>query len=170
MDEKMISLCISYPVWGDPNKQMLFRIADYKPEEDIMYRVPFDAPEYADAARKIGFNPKDAYPYMTELRDWEYDEYEPNKTWSYFYSKDVYEIVFLPELETVEYTNASAIRKVLTGGFTLDESVSENLLLVIGRTETHYAVLQCRKKDLRRVTDNVYSFASDIRDMIHAMH
>ncbi len=170
MDEKIISLCISYPVWGDPNKQMLFRIADYIPEKDIMYQVPFNEPDYADGAKKIGFNPKDAYQYMTELREWEYDEYESNKTWSYFYSKDIYEIVFLPELENIEYTNASAIRNVLTGGFTLDESVSENLLIVIGQTETHYAVLQCRKKDLRHLSGNLYAFPSDIRDMIHAMH
>ena len=166
----MISLCISYPSWGDPERQMLFRIADYYPEEDTMYSVPFDAPEYADEAKRIGFHPRDAYPYMAELREWEYAVDDSNKTYSYLYSRNIYEIVFLPELETVEYTNASAIRKVLTSGFTLDESVSENLLLVIGRTETHYAVLQCRKKDLRRVNDNVYSFASDIRDMIHAMH
>lgn len=170
MDEKTISLCISYPSWGDPDRQMLFRIADYYPEENTMYQVPFDDPEYADGAKRIGFHPRDAYPYMAELREWEYAVDDSNKTYSYLYSKNIYEIVFLPELETVEYANASAIRRVLTGGFTLDESVSENLLLVIGRTETHYAVLQCRKKDLRRVNGNVYAFASDIRDMIHAMH
>lgn len=170
MDEKMISLCISYPSWGDPERQMLFRIADYYPEEDTMYSVPFDDPEYAGEAKKIGFRLRDAYPYMAELREWEYAADDSDKIYSYLYSRNIYEIVFLPELEAIEYTNASAIRKVLTGGFTLDESVSENLLLVIGQTETHYAVLQCRKKDLRRVNDNVYSFASDIRDMIHAMH
>ena len=170
MDEKMISLCISYPSWGDPDRQMLFRIADYYPEEDTMYQVPFDNPEYADGAKRIGFHPKDAYPYMAELREWEYAEDDSNKTWSYFYSKNIYEVVFLPELENIEYINASAIRKVLTGGFTLDESVSENLLLVIGQTETHYAVLQCRKKDLKRLKDDLYAFPSDIRDMIHTMH
>ena len=170
MDEKMISLCISYPSWGDPDRQMLFRIADYYPEEDTMYQVPFDDPEYANEAKRIGFHPKDAYPYMAELREWEYAVDDSNKTYSYFYSKNIYEIVFLPELENVEYTNASAIRKALTRGFTLDESVSENLLLVIGQTGTHYAVLQCRKKDLRRINGNIYAFATDIRDMIHAMH
>lgn len=170
MDEKMISLCISYPSWGDPDRQMLFRIADYYPEEDTMYQVPFDNPEYADGAKRIGFHPKDAYPYMAELREWEYAEDDSNKTWSYFYSKNIYEVVFLSELENIEYINASAIRKVLTGGFALDESVSENLLLVIGQTETHYAVLQCRKKDLKRLKDNLYAFPSDIRDMIHTMH
>ncbi len=170
MDEKMISLCISYPSWGDPDRQMLFRIADYYPEEDTMYQVPFDNPEYADGAKRIGFHPKDAYPYMAELREWEYAEDDSNKTWSYFYSKNIYEVVFLPELENIEYINASAIRKVLTGGFTLDESVSETLLLVIGQTETHYAVLQCRKKDLKRLKDDLYAFPSDIRDMIHTMH
>lgn len=170
MDEKMISLCISYPSWGDPERQMLFRIADYYPEEDTMYSVPFDDPEYAEEAKRIGFHPRDAYPYMAELREWEYAVDDSNKTYSYLYSKNIYEVTFLPELETIEYTNASAIRKVLTGGFTLDESVSENLLLVIGQTGTHYAVLQCRKKDLRRVNGNLYTFASDIRDMIHALH
>lgn len=170
MDDKMISLCISYPSWGDSDRQMLFRIADYYPEEDTMYQVPFDDPEYADGAKRIGFHPRDAYPYMTELREWEDAVDDSNKTYSYLYSKNIYEIVFLPELENVEYTNASAIRKVLTGGFTLDESISENLLLIIGQTGTHYAVLQCRKKDLRRTSGNVYAFASDIRDMIHATH
>ena len=43
MDEKMISLCISYPSWGDHERQMLFRIADYYPEEDTMYSVPFES-------------------------------------------------------------------------------------------------------------------------------
>lgn len=170
MDEQMISLCISYPSWGDPDKQMLFRIADYYPEEDTMYQVPFDDPEYADGAKRIGFHPKDAYPFMAELRKWEYAIDDSNKTYSYFYSNNIYEIVFLPELETVEYANANAIRKVLTEGFTLDESASENLLLVIGQIGTRYAVLQCRKKDLRRVSGNAYAITSDIRDMMHAMH
>lgn len=170
MDDKMISLCISYPSRGNSDRQMLFRIADYYPEEDTMYQVPFDDPEHSDEARTIGFHPKDAYPYMTELREWEYAVDDSNKTYSYLYGKNIYEIVFLPELENIEYTNTSAIRKVLTGGFTLDESVSENLLLVIGQAGTHYAVLQCHKRDLRLINGNVYVFTSDIRDMIHATH
>ena len=87
MDEKMISLCISYPSWGDPERQMLFRIADYYPEEDTMYSVPFDDPEYADEAKRIGFHPRDAYPYMAELREWEYAVDDSNKTYSYLYSR-----------------------------------------------------------------------------------
>ena len=170
MDEKMISLCISYPSWGDPDRQMLFRIADYYAEEDILYQVPFDDPEYAEEARRIGFHPKDAYPYMAELREWEYAVDDSNKTYSYFYSKNIYEIVFLPELENIDYSNSSAIRNVLTGGFTLDESVSENLLIVIGHTGTHYAVLQCRKNDLKHLSGNLCAFPSDIRDMMHATH
>lgn len=58
MDEKVISLCISYPSWGDPERQMLFRIADYYPEEDAMYSVQFDDPEYVDEAKESGSIPE----------------------------------------------------------------------------------------------------------------
>ena len=170
MTDHKISLCLAYPHYSNPDSHILFRIADYSLEEDRLYSVVFHDEDFMETPRRIGANPKDIHPGMTALRAWEFDSDNSGKTRSYNYDGNIYEIVFPKELNNIEYSDVKGIRAVLCDGFSMDNSVSDNILISVGKQGSHNAVLFCRKRDLKKIGENMYAISSDTRDMLHSVH
>lgn len=170
MTDYKISLCLAYPNYNNPDIQILFRVADYNFDEDKLCAIQFHEDDFIESPRRIGANPKELYAGMTTMRKWEFDTDNPGKTRSYSYDEDVYEIIYPRELSQVDYADSNAIRSVLCNGFSMDNYVAENLLIAIGKQGSHNALLHCRKRDLKKVGENLYAISSDTRDMMHSVH
>lgn len=170
MTDRKISLCLAYPHYSNPDSHILFRIADYSLDEDRLYSVAFNDEDFTETPRRIGANPKDIHPGMTALREWEFDADNSGKTRSYNYEGNIYEVVFPKELIDVDYSDAKSIRTVLCNGFSMDNSVSDNILISVGKQGSHNAVLFCRKRDLKKIGETMYAISSDTRDMLHSVH
>ena len=170
MNDTKISLCLTYPNYNNPDYNILFRIADYYPDDDKLLAVPFYEEEYGETPKRIGANPRDIYPGMTALREWEYDAEDPGRTRSYSYDGTVYEMIFPEELSEVPYSDTNEIRRILCEGFSMDDNISDNILIAIGKSGSHNAFLLCRKRDLKKVRDGVFAVSSNTRDMLHSVH
>ncbi len=170
MSDRRVSLCITYPNRNYPDRLILFRVADYYEDVDRMHPIPFGEEDCDDSLKIIGAPPRDLYSTMAVLREWEYESDDSDKTLSFRYSDDVYEIVFPQELEEIDYSDADARRKVLCTGFTLDEHVSNKLLIAVGKSGSHNAFLFCHKSDLKKLGNSKYAISTDVRDMLHSLH
>lgn len=170
MNDTKISLCLTYPNYNNPDYNILFRVADYYPDDDRLLAVPFYEEEYGETPKRIGANPRDIYPGMTALREWEYDAEDPGRTRSYSYDGNIYEMIFPEELSEVPYSDTNEIRRILCEGFSMDDNISDNILIAIGKSGSHNAFLLCRKRDLKKVRDGVFAVSSNTRDMLHSVH
>ena len=170
MNDTKISLCLTYPNYNNPDYNILFRIADYYPDDDKLLAVPFYEEEYGETPKRIGANPRDIYPGMTALREWEYDAEDPGRTRSYSYDGTVYEMIFPEELSEVPYSDTNEIRRILCEGFSMDDNISDNILISIGKSGSHNAFLLCRKRDLKKIRDGIFAVSSNTRDMLHSVH
>lgn len=170
MNDKTISLCLSYANYKNPDYQILFRIADYNPNTDTIYAIPFSDEKYADTPKMIGAHPKELTSNMTVFRKWDYDIDDPSKTRSYEYNANIYEVIYPAELCDIEYSDTTNRRKVLCQGFSINDNVSDNILIAIGKNGTHNAVLYCRKRNLRKIKDGFYAISSNTNDMLHSTH
>ena len=170
MNDTKISLCLTYPNYNNPDYHILFRVADYCPDNDKLLAVPFYEEEYGETPKRIGANPRDIYPGMTVLREWEYDTEDSGRTRSYSYSGNIYEMIFPEELSEVPYSDTNEIRRILCEGFSMDENISDNILISIGKSGSHNAFLLCKKRDLKKVGNDIVAVSSDTRDMLHSVH
>lgn len=170
MNDTKISLCLTYPNYNNPDYHILFRVADYYPDDDKLLAVPFYEEEYGGTPKRIGANPRDIYPGMTALREWEYDVEDPGRTRSYSYDGNVYEMIFPEELSEVPYSDTNEIRRILCEGFSMDDNISDNILIAIGKSGSHNAFLLCRRRDLKKVRDGIFAVSSNTRDMLHSVH
>ncbi len=167
---KKISLCLTYPNYNNSEHHILFRVADYYPEDDKLFAVPFYEEEHGETPKRIGANPKDICPGMTVLREWEYDVEDPGRTRSYSYDGNIYEMIFPEELSEVPYSDTNEIRRILCEGFSMDDNISDNILIAIGKSGSHNAFLLCRKRDLIKVREGIFAIPSNTRDMFHSVH
>lgn len=170
MNDTKISLCLTYPNYNNPDYHILFRVADYYPDDDKLFAVPFYEEKYGETPKRIGANPRDIYPGMTVLREWEYDAEDPGRTRSYSYDGNIFEIIFPEEFSEIPYSDTNEIRRVLCEGFSMDDNVSDNILIAIGKSGSHNAFLFCRKRDLKKVRNGVFAVSSNTRDMLHSVH
>lgn len=170
MNNPKISLCLAYPNYNNPGTQILFRVADYYPDDDILYEISFHDDRYSDTPKRIGAHPRDVSPGLTALREWEYDNDDIGRTRSYNYAGNIYEIVFPEELKNIAYSDTNEIRRILSEGFTLDDNISSNILIAIGKSGSHNALLLCRKRDLKKTDTGLYAIVSNKRDMLHSVH
>ena len=170
MNDTKISLCLTYPNYNNPDYNILFRIADYYTDDDRLLAVPFYEEGYGETPKRIGANPRDIYPGLTALREWEYDVEDPGRTRSYSYDGNIYEMVFPEELSEVPYSDTNEIRRILCEGFSMDENISDNILIAIGKSGSHNAFLLCRRRDLKKVRDGIFAVSSNTRDMLHSVH
>lgn len=170
MNDTKISLCLTYPNYKNPDYHILFRVADYYPDDDKLLAVPFYEEAYGETPKRIGANPKDIYPGMTALREWEYNTEDPGRTLSYSYDGSIYEIIFPEELREVPYSDTNKIRRILCEGFSMDDNISDNILIAIGKSGSHNAVLLCRKRNLKKVRDGIFVVSSNTHDMLHSVH
>lgn len=170
MKEPKISLCLAYPNTNNPDAHILFRIADYYTDDQKLYPVTYFEEDFSENPKRIGASPKDIYPGMTTLREWNYDLEDHSKIRSYNYGGKIYEIIFPKELSQIDYSDTKEIRRVLCEGFSMDENISDNILISIGKSGSHNAFLLCKKRDLKKNRDGLFSIASDTRDMLHCIH
>lgn len=152
----------------DENKIMLFRVADYDESCGKLINISFYDTE-SSGPKIIGARPSELRSNMAILREWKYDG-DKTISFAYNYNYNIFEIVEPPELYGIEYSDSKAIRSALYRGLTLDENVSENLLIVIGQASTHKAVLFCRKNDLIKLDNQTYAVPTNTQDMLHSLH
>ena len=117
MSDMNYSLCATFPLRNRPDKFVFFRLADYNPETREYSTVePSDGTLEIDP-KIIGANPADVASNITQIRKWKFDEdygYDKRRTISYAYDEVSFEVIFLPELQGVEYSDTAKIRGVLT--------------------------------------------------------
>ena len=172
MSDMNYSLCATFPLRNRPDKFVFFRLADYNPETREYSTVePTDGTLEIDP-KIIGANPADVASNITQIRKWKFDEdygYDKRRTISYAYDEVAFEVIFLPELQGIEYSDTAKIRSILTDGFTLPENTCDDLLLAIGEAGSRLAVVYCPKYKLKN-TNGTYCVASNLSDMLHATH
>lgn len=171
MSDMNYSLCAAYPLRNKPDKLIFFRLADY----DVYSR------EYTPILRTnwiteiepkiIGAKPSDIRENLTEVRKWKYDDSdERGHTFSYRYDAAFFDIIFPKELSGINYSDTKRLREVLLTGFSLDEDVGADLLIVIGETASRYAAIYCAKNKLKLGVDGRYCFSDNIADVLHTTH
>lgn len=170
MSSMNYSLCAAYPLRSKPDKLMLFRLADYN-----IYSREYMPVLYTDWATEtdpkiIGAKPIDVYRNLTEVRKWDYDDDDRSRTFSHRADVAFFEIVFPKELRGINYSETKYIREILLTGFSLEENVSSDLMIVIGETASRYAVIYCKKSKLKMYADGRYAFSDNITDVLHATH
>lgn len=169
MDEMRYSLGLTYPLKNDPDRVAFFRAADYDMYSDELIQINVFEEQFGTETKIIGSRPNEAKLNMASLRQWKYESSDSTRTISFDFEKNIFEVVFLSELENIEYSDSEKIRMTLHTGFYLDKNVSQNLLFVIGKTSSHYAVIHCPKSKLR-FNGEKYCIPRDISDMLHALH
>lgn len=172
MSDMNYSLCATFPLRNRPDKFVFFRLADYNPETKEYSPVEPTEGSLESDPKIIGANPAEVVSNITQVRKWKFDEdygYEKRRTISYTHEEVAFEIIYLPELHGVEYSDSAKIRKVLSEGFTLPANTCDDLLLVIGETGSRLAVVYCPKYKLKN-SNGTYSIAGNISDMLHATH
>lgn len=170
MSDMNYSLCAAYPLRSKPDKLMLFRLADY----NIYSReyMPILRTDWTTEIEPkiIGAKPSEVCKNLIEVRRWEYDGDDHGHTFSYRDDMTFFEIVFPKELQGVGYSETKRIREILLTGFSLEENVSSDLMIVIGETASRYAVIYCTKSKLKACADGRYSFPDNVTDVLHATH
>jgi len=169
IENKRVSLCISYPDLHNEIRFRSFRIGDYCSESNC-----YKEAKYSELSSTSEYNPKyikckpsEVLPLEPVIREWWTIEGDYVSVLSKLKPLPVYEIIFSDIAE--KKINEDEARKIIETGFSLPEGVSETIIFVIGKSPQGYVGLIINKKDLTQKSE-LYSYNSNAHDWSHMCH
>lgn len=176
--EERISLVAAYKQKN--NELWYYRLADFDDHINKLVEAEYRTENWDDDFEPVTLYSKDYKDlYKTMLKKWKYDPYDNRKQYvkehGVIHGK-AYEIVFLEdEIEYKEY-DEEYIRKALTDGFFVDESVNNEFLLIVGEKNNSYVALLCQKNRFKQkniaiddYTENHLYIDKNETDLLHTI-